>query len=355
MWVVRIFVVSLTASPLRQWCWVEFQSIPIMSGHGKLRVMVCQLAAKNRFSVGLIDSAAPSLLTSISVSSWPGPSFNVVLPCIRTPCICKWWFSKLPGCLTISCDWYFIYSMVVDVRKNMILLFENKLSYIFCVVGAGVTNADGLSNSTSAVGWHVDLCTCAWYFAMCFVKFESTVVTFDSGVVELEINVWYCFWKCEKLVVVPLLKFSVTSQTLSLRHPTHAATSDPLVAQRLLNRSSRAQDGRSRGRSLWGATIPSTVNTAQNIHDFALWCSRFSVDCLLAAPMVVGVAFLMLKCISSYLYCQYDSLSIDKCSKIWHKGPYCEEMLTNEEFNDNYIYPLTITIKRNSNLSIAHS
>ena len=91
-------------------------------------------------------------------------------------------------------------------------------------------------------------------------------------------------------------------------------------------------DGRSPGRSLWVATIPSTVNTAQNIRDFALWYSRFSVDCLLAAPMVVGTAFLMLKCISSYLDCQYDSLSIDKCSKIGHRGPRCEEMLTNEEF-----------------------
>ena len=136
--------------------------------------------------------------------------------------------------------------MVVGVRKNMMLLFENKLSYIFCVVGAGVTNAD-------------------------------------------------------------------------------SATSDPLVAQRLWVAGPRA-------RSLWVATIPSTVNTAQNIRDFALWYSRFSVDCLLAAPMVVGAAFLILKCISSYLYCQYDSLSIDKCSKIGHRGPRYEEMLTNEKF-----------------------
>ena len=126
--------------------------------------------------------------------------------------------------------------MVVGVRKNM-LLFENKLSYIFCVVGAGVTNAEWASwfVSTSAVGWHVHLCTCAWYLTMCFVKFESTVVKFDSGVVGLEINVWYCFRKCEKSVFVPLLKFSATRQTFSLRHPTHAATSDPLVAQCLWN------------------------------------------------------------------------------------------------------------------------
>ena len=110
--------------------------------------------------------------------------------------------------------------MVVGVRKNMMLLFENKLSYIFCVVGAGVTNAEWawwfvkLNQRCWLACWY----TCAWYFTMCFVKFESTVVTFDSGVVGLEINVWHCFRKCEKLVFVPLLKFSATSQTLSLRH-----------------------------------------------------------------------------------------------------------------------------------------
>ena len=113
------------------------------------------------------------------------------------------------------------------------------------------------------------------------------------------------------------------------------------------------------------ATIPSTVNTAQNIRDFALWY-RFSVDCLLAAPMVVGAAFLILQCISSYLDCQYDSLSIDKCSKIGHRGPRYEEMLTSEKFimkKKISVSALIITfspslhyiIKRNSNLSITHS
>ena len=129
------------------------------------------------------------------------------------------------------------------------------------LVSRTLNQPDGLSNSTSAVGWHV---YCAWYFTMCFVKFESTVVTFDSGVVGLEINVWYCFWKCEKLVFVPLQKFSATSQTLSLRHP-DSATSDPLVAQRLWVAGPRARGV---------ATIPSTVNTAQNIRDFALWYIR---------------------------------------------------------------------------------
>ena len=50
--------------------------------------------------------------------------------------------------------------------------------------------------------------------------------------------------------------------------------------------------------------------------------------------MVVGAAFLILKCISSYLDCQYDSLSIDKCSKIGNRGPRYEEMLTNEKFHN---------------------
>ena len=37
--------------------------------------------------LNLIDSAAPSLLTSISVSSWPCPSLNFGLPCIHTPLV----------------------------------------------------------------------------------------------------------------------------------------------------------------------------------------------------------------------------------------------------------------------------
>ena len=144
---------------------------------------------------------------------------------------------------------------------------------LWVLVSRTLNEPDGLLNSTSAVGWHVD---CAWYFTMCFVKFESTVVIFDSGVVGLEINVWYCFWKCEKLVFAPLLKFSATSHTLSLRHP-YSATSDPLVAQRLWMADPRA------GR-FWVATIPSTVNTAQNIRDFALWYSTGSRPVTLASP-----------------------------------------------------------------------
>ena len=32
-------------SPLRQWCWVEFYAASFMAGHGKWRIMACQLAA----------------------------------------------------------------------------------------------------------------------------------------------------------------------------------------------------------------------------------------------------------------------------------------------------------------------
>ena len=101
--------------------------------------------------------------------------------------------------------------MVVGVRKNM-LLFENKLSYIFCVVGAGVTNAEW-------AWWFIKLNQRCWlacllcvifYHVFCEIWISST---FDSGIVGLEINVWYCFWKCEKLVFVPLQKSSATSQT----------------------------------------------------------------------------------------------------------------------------------------------
>ena len=233
--------------------------------------------------------------------------------------------------------------MVVGVRINMMLLFENKLSYIFCVVGASVTNAE-------SAWWLIKLNQRCWLACLLCVIFYHVFceIWINCGYVWLRCcrigdKCVVLFWKCEKLVFVPLQKFSATSQTLSLRHP-DSATSDPLVAQRLWVAGPRA-------RSLWVATIPSTVNTAQNIRDFALWYSRFSVDCLLAAPMVVGAAFLILKCISSYLDCQYDSVSIDKCSKIGHRGPRYEEMLTNEKFimkkkyfyvcNDNYIYTLT--------------
>ena len=190
---------------------------------------------------------------------------------------------------------------------------------LWVLVPRTLNEPDGLSNSTSAVGWHV---YCAWYFTMCFVKFESAVVTFDSGIVALEINVWYCFWKCEKLLFVPLQKFSATSQTY------HWGALTQLPVTHLLHNASWQVPGQV---ALSGNH---SVNCKhwQNIRDFALWYSRFSVECLLAAPMVVGAAFLMLKCISSYLDCQYDSLSIDKCSKIGHRGPRCEQMLTNEEF-----------------------
>ena len=127
--------------------------------------------------------------------------------------------------------------MVVGVRKNMMLLFENKLSYIFCVVGAGVTKAEWAwwFIKLNQRCWHVYF---AWYFSHAFCE-----IWINCGYVWLWCcrigDVWYCFWKCEKLMFVPLQKFSATSQTLSLRHP-NSATSDPLVAQRLWMAGPRA-------------------------------------------------------------------------------------------------------------------
>ena len=43
--------------------------------------------AHARMVAYIIDSAAPSLLTSISVSSWPCPYLNFGLPCIHTPLV----------------------------------------------------------------------------------------------------------------------------------------------------------------------------------------------------------------------------------------------------------------------------
>ena len=92
--------------------------------------------------------------------------------------------------------------MVVVVRKNMMLLLENKLSYIFCVVGAGVTNVKWAC-------WFVKLHQRSWlacWFAYFCVHFNILPCvlwnlsqlwlgySFDSGVVGLEINVCYYFW-----------------------------------------------------------------------------------------------------------------------------------------------------------------
>ena len=72
----------------------------------------------------------------ICINASTCPLINYISGCILTPCICKWWFLKLPGCITTRCDWYFIDSMVVGVCKNMMLLFENKLSYMTWVAHA---------------------------------------------------------------------------------------------------------------------------------------------------------------------------------------------------------------------------
>ena len=101
----------------------------------------------------------------------------------------------MPGCLTISCDWYLIYSMVVGVRKSMMLLFENKLSYIFCVVGAGVTNAVW-------AWWFVKLnrrCWLAcWFVYLCVVFYHVFCeIWIDCGYVWLR-----CFGIGDKYVVL---------------------------------------------------------------------------------------------------------------------------------------------------------
>ena len=58
--------------------------------------------------LSVIDSAAPSHLTSISVSSWPGPPLNFGLPCIHTSLVptnnTKLLSDRHNCCLT---DWQF--------------------------------------------------------------------------------------------------------------------------------------------------------------------------------------------------------------------------------------------------------
>ena len=110
----------------------------------------------------------------------------------------------------------------VIVRKQIKL---HILPVLWVLVSRTLSEHGGLSNSTRAVGWHVDFCTCACTYIFYHVFLWNLnqlwfSYSFDSGVVGLEINMWYCFRKCELLLFVPLPEFSATSQTLSLRHPT---------------------------------------------------------------------------------------------------------------------------------------
>ena len=50
-------------SPLRQWCWLEFQPASIMAQHGKWRVMACQLAALDWFFSGFQSPMMASIAT----------------------------------------------------------------------------------------------------------------------------------------------------------------------------------------------------------------------------------------------------------------------------------------------------
>ena len=57
-----------------------------------------------------------------------------------------------------------------------------------------------------------------------------------------------------------------------------------------------------------------------------IWYNRFSVDYLIAAPMVVAAAVFE-QCLSSYLGCQHDSLFNDKSSEI---RPHYEDNIVNK-------------------------
>ena len=72
--------------------------------------------------------------------------------------------------------------MVVGVRKNMMLLFENKLSYIFCVVGAGVTNAE-------SAWWFIKLNQRCWLACLLCVIFYHVFC-------EIWINCGYVWLRC---------------------------------------------------------------------------------------------------------------------------------------------------------------
>ena len=82
---------------------------------------------------------------------------------------------------------------MVGVRKNMMLLFENKLSYIFCVVGAGVTNAEWalwfvkLNQRRWLACWFVYLCV-IFYHVLCEIWINYLVALLrhwhNSGTLE---------------------------------------------------------------------------------------------------------------------------------------------------------------------------
>ena len=90
--------------------------------------------------------------------------------------------------------------MVVGVRKNMMLLFENKLSYIFCVVGAGVTNAEW-------AWWFIKLNQRCWLACLLCVIFYHVCF-------EIWISCGYVWLRCcrfgDKCVVLFLKRHSRT-------------------------------------------------------------------------------------------------------------------------------------------------
>ena len=89
--------------------------------------------------------------------------------------------------------------MVVGVRKSMMLLFENKLSYIFCVVGAGVTNAE-------SAWWLIKLNQRCWLTCLLCVIFYHVFC-------EIWINCGYVWLRCcrigDKFVVLFLKMWEI--------------------------------------------------------------------------------------------------------------------------------------------------
>ena len=83
--------------------------------------------------------------------------------------------------------------------KNMMLLFENKLSYIFCVVGAGVTNAE-------SAWWLIKLNQRCWLACLLCVIFYHVFC-------EIWINCGYVWLRCcrigDKCVVLFLKMWEI--------------------------------------------------------------------------------------------------------------------------------------------------
>ena len=145
--------------------------------------------------------------------------------------------------------------MVVGVRKNMMLLFENYLSYIICVVGAGVTNAEW-------AWWFIKLNQRCWLALLLCVIFYHVLC-------EIWISCGYVWLRCcqigDKCVVLflKMWEIGVCSITKIWCDQSDLITEAPWLSYQWPTCYTTPLDGRSPGRSLWVATIPSTVNTGR--------------------------------------------------------------------------------------------